>query len=148
MLMKAIVEATLLYASESWTVTKADERRINAFEMKIYRRLLGVTWKEKKTNQWVKEEITRQCGYAPKKIMESVKERKLKYYGHTVRRGRLGRLIIEGQMDGKRGRGRPMDKWEDNLKKWSGLKMDDLRKNAKDRNVWRKCVASYVHRRP
>eukprot|EP00794_Sanderia_malayensis_P000877 gene877-173_t len=61
MLMKAIVEATLLYASESWTVTKGDERRVNAIEMKMYRRLLGVTWKEKKTNQWVRQEIARQC---------------------------------------------------------------------------------------
>ena len=42
--------ATLLYACESWTVSKSDEQRLKAFEMKIYRRLLEISWKEKKTN--------------------------------------------------------------------------------------------------
>eukprot|EP00794_Sanderia_malayensis_P007551 gene7551-8388_t len=78
------------------------------------------------------------------KIMESVKERKFKYYGHTVRRGRLPRMIMEGQMEGRRGRGRPMEKWDNNLKEWSGSRMDDLRENARDKSLWRQCIKSYA----
>ena len=59
MLMKAITEATLLYASESRTITKGEDKRLNAVEMKIYRRLLGITWRDRKTNEWVRQEITR-----------------------------------------------------------------------------------------
>ena len=66
--------STLLYACESWTVTECDEKRLRAFEMKIYRRLLGITWREK-TNEFVKNKIRNICGFEPG-VVEMVKKRK------------------------------------------------------------------------
>ena len=83
-LMRAIVAATLLYTCESWTLTKGDERRLAAFEMKAYRRLLGVSWKDRKTNEWVMGKVTRQC-VKVQPFNEVIRERKFRYSGHVVR---------------------------------------------------------------
>ena len=77
LLMRSIVMATLLYACESWTVSKSDEQRLKAFEMKIYRRLLGISWKEKKTNVFVKNRIREICGYEPEGVVEMVKKKEV-----------------------------------------------------------------------
>ena len=114
LLMRSIVMATLLYACESWTVSKSDKQRLKTFEMKIYRRLLGISWKEKKTNLFVKNRIREICGYKP-----GVVERKFKYFGHRVCGGGTAKAVMEGGMEGTRERGRPQRNWMGNLKDWS-----------------------------
>lgn len=147
-LMRAVVVATLLYACESWTVSKGDEKRLRAFEMKTYRRLLGISWKDKKTNEWVMARVTEVYGQELEGFAEMVKKRKLKFYGHEVRRGGLLRAVIEGRTEGRRGRGRPQGNWQENLKDWSGKSLGELKELAKDRERWKDVVFKWVHPRP
>ena len=72
-LMRSIVLATLLYACERWTTSKHDEQRLRAPEMKSYRRLLGISWKEKKTNELVKTKTREICEYELEGVVEMVK---------------------------------------------------------------------------
>ena len=74
-----------MYACETWTLRKKDERKIQAFEMKTYRRLLGISWKEKKTNEWVLQEVKGICGHDLERIVEIIKKKKRKFYGHEER---------------------------------------------------------------
>jgi len=77
--MKALVWPVATYGCESWTLRKNEETRLDAFEMKGLRKILRVTWTAKKTNEWVlnKAEVKR-------KLLDTVKARKLAYYGHTI----------------------------------------------------------------
>ena len=146
--MRSIVTATLLYACESWTITKRDEKRLRAFEMKTYRRLLGISWKEKRSNEFVKNRMREICGYDPEDVISIIKKRKFKYFGHHVRRGGTTKAVMEGGMEGRRGRGRPCWNWMGNLKEWSGKEAVELNRMAKDRDGWRKSVYDWVHPRP
>jgi len=79
-LMKAIVWPVATYVCENWTLRKNEETRLDAFEMKGLRKILRVSWTAKKTNKWVvnKAEVKRE-------LLDTVKARKLAYYGHTMR---------------------------------------------------------------
>ena len=69
-LMRSVVFATLLYAFESWSVSKHADQRSRAFEMKGYGRLLGIAWKEKKINEFLKTKVREVCGYEPEGVVE------------------------------------------------------------------------------
>ncbi|KAG1682135.1 Calcium-activated chloride channel regulator 4A [Nymphon striatum] len=133
LLMRAIVESTLLYACESWTVSKNMEQKLRAFEMKTYRSMLGISWKEKKTNEWVRNKVKIICGSELESVMDTMKRRKFKYFGHMVRGGGMARAILECGVEGSRGRGRPMRNWLGNLKEWSGQAASVLTGRAEDR---------------
>jgi len=79
-LLKALVWPVVLYGCESWTLKKTDEERLNAFEMKCLRFVLRVSWTAKKTNESVQTTGTERC------LLASVKQRKLVYYGHIMRK--------------------------------------------------------------
>ena len=108
--------------------------------MKTYRRLLGISWKEKKTNEWVLQEVRRICGQALEGFVEIVKKRKLKLYGHEMRRGGLLKTVIEGSMEGRRGR-RPQRSWFTDVKELTGGERGaKITQMAKDREQWRRKV--------
>ena len=108
--------------------------KLKAFEMKYYRRMLKIRWKEKKANDYVQRKVAEILGKKPESVEEIIKRRKLKYYGHQMRKGMMAKVLIEGGVEGVRGRGRPRRQWEDDLKEWSGgWTMERLRKAAKDR---------------
>ena len=96
---RCYVYSILLYGSESWTLNKMMEDKINAFEM--YRQIGHISWKEKKTNKAVLEKLgTKQD------ILKEVKTRQLKYFGHIKRHDSLLKNILEGgSEEGKCGRG-------------------------------------------
>ena len=148
LLMRSIVSSTLLYACESWTMNKSDEKRLKAFETKSYRRLLGITWKDRKTNEYVMTKIQEICGFMPEGVVEMVKKKKLKYFGHQIRSGGTTRAVMEGGMEGNRGRGRPQCNWMGNMREWCGKGTGELINMAKDRHGWRKAVYDWVHPRP
>ena len=137
LLMRSNIMANLLYTNESWTVSKVDEKGLQAFEMKMCRRLLRIAWKEKKKNEWVKKKIVEVCGFEPKGVLEIVKTRKLKYFGHLVRRGGTARAVVEGGMEGRRVIGRPQGNWMGNLREWSRETVCGLARMAEDRESWR-----------
>ncbi len=93
----------LLYGLEGWTLTKADENRVLAAEMWFWRRLLNISWKDKRTNRSILEEL----GVQTQLLGELVK-RKLAYFGHIRRASdsTSALQIIEGKAEGRRGRGR------------------------------------------
>ena len=90
-------------------------RKLKAFEMKCYRRMLKITWKERKTNEYVWNKVTEILGERPEPVMDVIMRRKLKYFGHQVRRNGMARALIEGNFEGDRGRGIPRRQWKDDL---------------------------------
>ena len=100
-----------MYCCESWTLRKNGETRLDAFEMKGLRKILWVSWTAKKTNDWV----LKKAG-VKRELLDTVKARKLAYYGHTIRKQKscLEKEIMQGTMPGARRRGRPRTAWMDN----------------------------------
>jgi len=99
---------------EAWTLSDAMEKKLKAFEMWIFRRILRIYWIEKITN----EEVLRRMGCEPE-IMITVKRRKLEYFGHIKRNNkyRILQNIIHDKVDGRRGPGRRRISWLANLQK-------------------------------
>jgi len=96
-LLKALVWPVAVYGCESWTLRTADEKRIQAFEMRGLRQILRVPWTAKRTNDWVldKAEVSRN-------LLESVKARKLTYFGHVMQSSSesLQKQIMQGTTSG------------------------------------------------
>ena len=105
--------------------------------MKGLRRILWVSWTAKKTNEWVLNKAG-----VKRELLDTVKARKLAYYGHTMRKqgSCLEKEIMQGTMSGARRRGRPRTAWMDNIKTWTGLSMEESIRMTEDRDKWRKYV--------
>jgi len=97
--MKALVWPVATYGCESWTLRNNEETRLDAFEMKGLRKILRVSWTAKKTNEWV----LNKAGVKMKQL-DTVKARKLEYYGHSMRKqgSCLEKEIMQGTMPGAR----------------------------------------------
>jgi len=97
--MKALVWPVAMYGCENWTLRKNEETRLDTFQMKGLRKILQVSWTAKKTNEWVlnKAGIKRE-------LLDTVKARKLAYYGHTMRKqgSCVEKGIMQGTMPGAR----------------------------------------------
>jgi len=137
-LMKALLWPVATYGCESWTLRKNEETRLDAFEMKGLRRILRVSLTANKTNEWVLNKAG-----VKRELLDTVKERKLAYYGHTMRKqGRcLEKETMQGTMPGARRRGRPGTAWMDKIKMLTGLSVEEPIRMTEDKDKWRK----YVH---
>jgi hypothetical protein len=134
--MRATVFSVATYGCESWAPTKKDSKRIDAFEMWCYRRLLRISWKEKRSNEWVLRKIGSELV-----LRNIIRERKLKYFGHIMRReNSIEKQIIQGAVKGKRGRGRPITSWTDQIKMSANGSMARATTLAQDRGRWRALV--------
>ena len=109
--------------------------------MRSYRQLLGITYRQRITNEAVRRTITNTIG-KHQKLLEIVKTRKLKWFGHTTRSKGLSKIILQGTVPGRRKRGRQKKKWMDNITDWTGLTMAEATRAAEKREVWRKIVKS------
>ena len=128
-----------LYACESWTLTADLEKRINSVEMRCYRRLLGISYRDRVTNEEVKQRIKNAIGpYVD--LLTSVKRRKLRYFGHVTRSVGLAKTIMQGTVRGGRRRGRQKKRWENNITEWTGLEMRKAVRRAEHREDWRRLV--------
>jgi len=96
-LMQALVWPLATYGCESWTPRKSEETRLEAFEMKVLRKIVRVSWTAKKTNEWVLNKAG-----VKRELSDTVKARKLAYYGHTMRKqGNCSeKEIMQGAMPG------------------------------------------------
>ena len=88
------------YGCESWTFTETDGKKIDSFEMWCYRRLLRVSWTDKRTNQWVLDEIGTSLVLRKNMILK-----KMRFFGHIIKKGGMKRCIIEGKVEEKRSGG-------------------------------------------
>ena len=136
-LMKALVTAVALFGCETWTLSKQLKKKISAFEMRCFRRLLGVHWREHRINASVLEEIRRKGGEL-EPLLDTVKKRKLRWFGQVTRRpGTLAHTVMHGGVEGRRGRGRPRRSWSGDVGVWVGEPVSVCMRMAEDRRRWR-----------
>ena len=95
-------------------MTTADEKKINAFETKCYRRILRIPWIAKRKNT----EIPKELKVGQDWLLNNIKVRKLSYFRHLKRHESLERHILEARLEGKRRKGRPTRRWTEDIKKW------------------------------
>ena len=100
-LVKAMVFPVVMYGCESWTIKKAERRRIDGFELWCWRRLLRVPWTAKRSNQSILKEINRE--YSLEGLMLKVK---VQYFGHLMQRtNSLEKILMLGKIEGRKRRG-------------------------------------------
>jgi hypothetical protein len=135
------VFSVLLYASETWTLKETDKKKLLAFEMKCYRRILRINWKDMIRNDDIREQISKE-----ETIIDIIKKRKLRLFGHICRMddNRLIKHIVFSKMNGKPRRGRPCREWLDDITEWCGRSVQDLLHQAQDRRIWKKLIRTVV----
>ena len=145
--MRFLVISIFLYACESWTLTAELEKRTQAFEMRCYRRLLNISYKDHVTNEEVCRKIQAAIGEYDE-LLTLVKKGKLRCFGHVSRSSGSAKTILQGTVKGKRGRQKK--RWEDNIKEWTGMDFASSTRAAENRSKWKGIVAnsSVVPRRP
>ena len=143
-----LILSTFLCACKSWTLTAELGRRIQAFEMRCYRRLLNISYKDHVTNEEVHNRIQNATGVHDD-LLTIVKKQKLRWYGHISRSSGMAQTILQGTVKGARRRGTQKKRWEDNIKEWTGMEFGDSLRAAEDRERWKDIVAtsSVVFRR-
>ena len=145
MLLRALVLTIFLYACESWTLTADLQRRIKAVEMRCYRQLLGITYRDHITNEEIIGKVKQAMGQH-EDLLTTIKRRKLKWYGHVTRSDGLAKTILQGTVQGGRRRGRQRKKWADNILEWTGRSFSDTQALARDRQRWRDLVSASLQR--
>ena len=139
-LMRSLVTSIFLYACESWTLTAELQRRIQAMEMRCYRKILHVSYKDHVTNKEVGAKIQQAIG-PHEDLLMIVKRRKLQWYGHVSRSSGLAKTILQGTVKGGRRQGRQRKRWENNIREWTGLEFGKSQRAVENRKKWRKLVA-------
>ena len=104
--------------------------------MKCYRKILRISWIEKVSN----EEVLSRIGITTPTLLQIVKKLKLKYFGHIKRHESLEKHILETKVEGRRGRGRPARRWEEDIRDWLGTTTTKAGRMAQDRAVFRRKV--------
>ena len=148
-LMRSLVTSIFLNACESWTLTTELQRRIQAMEMRCYRKILSISYRDHVTNEEVRSKIQQAVG-PHEDPLTTVKRRKLQWYDHVFRSSGLAKTILQGTVKGGRRQGRQRKRWEDNIREWTGLEFARSQRAVENRERWRKLVAksSVVPQRP
>ena len=118
--MRSLGTSIFLYDSESWTLTAQLQRRMQAMEMRCYRKILRISYKDHVTNEEVLAKIQQAIG-PHEDLLTIVKRRKLQWYGHVSRSSGLAKTILQGTVKGVRRQGSQRKRWEDNIMDWPGV---------------------------
>ena len=135
-LVKAMVFPVVMYGCESWTVKKADHRRIDAFELWCWRRLLRLPWTARRSNQSILMEVSPGCS------LEGLMLRlKLQYFGYLLQRAdSFEKTLMRGKIEGRKRRGQQRMRWLDGITDLIHMSLGGLRELVTDREAWRAAI--------
>ena len=134
--VKAMVFPVVMYGCESWTIKKVERRRIDAFELWCWRRLLRVPWTARRSNQSILREIS------PEYTLEGlILKLKLQYFGHLMwRTDSFEKTLMLGKIEGRRRRGLQRIRWLDGVTDSVDMNLSKLRELVMEREAWRVAV--------
>ena len=141
-LVQTLIFSIFRYGAETWTIKAADRKRIDAFEMWCWRRMLRIPWTAHRSNESILREL-----HISNRLSSTCLASIMRFFGHIARRpdNGLERLIVSGNTEGRRSRGRSPTRWTDQIQKATGTSFYNSVNIAQDRCQWREITAQVVN---